>query len=325
MDAARAPRERLAPYRSVRTRDVLEAESRLARLFSPHTLRPDRAPRRFCATANSVSLGGIRLVYMSLGTATTIRPDPLGYYAANIVLAGYGEYRQAAGAVSTGGRCVGAVLNPGSPTEMFVDDGCAHLSVLVSRQALESRREAAGTLDDGVCLAMPLDLRSPKTQSWVDLVSWTVRSAESGGLLDNRLAAAHVEDLVILGLLDAQRVKAEGEERTDRKLPARIARVVDLVHADPGQPLTLSQLAAVAGVSVRSLQAGFRRHLGTSPSQYLRFVRLDRARADLQRAGDAPTTVTDVALRWGFTHVPRFAALYRDRFGELPSQTLRRR
>ncbi|WP_431934031.1 helix-turn-helix domain-containing protein [Nonomuraea jabiensis] len=37
------------------------------------------------------------------------------------------------------------------------------------------------------------------------------------------------------------------------------------------------------------------------------------------------TTVTEVALRWGFTHLSRFASFYRETYGHAPSVTLRGR
>lgn len=77
-----------------------------------------------------------------------------------------------------------------------------------------------------------------------------------------------------------------------------------------------------AGVSARSLQASFRAALRTTPTAYIRSLRLERARADLADSG-AVSTVTDVATRWGFTHLGRFAVDYRNRFGESPSSTLR--
>ena len=87
----------------------------------------------------------------------------------------------------------------------------------------------------------------------------------------------------------------------------------------------MADVAEAAGVSVRTLQAGFHEHLDNSPTSYIRDLRLDRAHADLLE-GDpyAGPQVTDVALRWGFSHFGRFAALYRRRFGERPSETLRR-
>ena len=107
--------------------------------------------------------------------------------------------------------------------------------------------------------------------------------------------------------------------------PRVVRRVVELIDATPNKAFTVADLALYAGVSERSLHAAFRRQLGTSPMSYLRLRRLDDAHAELLHLD--PTTgvkVTDVALRHGFTHTGRFAAAYRQRFGEPPSTTLRR-
>ncbi|HJS32464.1 MAG TPA: helix-turn-helix domain-containing protein, partial [Alphaproteobacteria bacterium] len=63
---------------------------------------------------------------------------------------------------------------------------------------------------------------------------------------------------------------------------------------------------------------------GVSPMQYLRNARYAKIRGDLVRA-DGEAGVTEVALRWGITHMGRFSIEYRRRFGESPSQTLGRR
>jgi transcriptional regulator GlxA family with amidase domain len=70
----------------------------------------------------------------------------------------------------------------------------------------------------------------------------------------------------------------------------------------------------------RALQRNFREYVGVSPREYVRWVRLDRARDDL--AAGAGGTVAEIAFRWGFTHVPRFAGAYQGRYGEAPSATL---
>lgn len=103
-------------------------------------------------------------------------------------------------------------------------------------------------------------------------------------------------------------------------------RVVEYIRSSPEVSFTVADLAAFAMVSERALYAAFQRDLDVSPMAYLRSVRMERARADLLSAGaaaDSDKTVTDIALRNGFTHVGRFAARYRAVFGELPSTTLR--
>lgn len=77
-------------------------------------------------------------------------------------------------------------------------------------------------------------------------------------------------------------------------------------------------MAVVAGTSVRRLQEGFRRWVGSSPTAYLTEIRLRRAHADLTATPAA--TVSDVAARWGFSSASRFAAAYRRHYGVPPSQ-----
>jgi transcriptional regulator GlxA family with amidase domain len=82
------------------------------------------------------------------------------------------------------------------------------------------------------------------------------------------------------------------------------------------------RLATEVHVSPRALQAGFRRDLATTPMTYLRRVRLLRARQALDAADRDSTTVRAVAVSLGILHLGRFAAAYRDAFGESPSNTL---
>jgi transcriptional regulator GlxA family with amidase domain len=67
----------------------------------------------------------------------------------------------------------------------------------------------------------------------------------------------------------------------------------------------------------------YRRHLGVTPLEYLRRVRLDLAHRDLQDADPAVDTVNSIAGRWGFSHAGRFSVAYRRVFGTQPSATLR--
>lgn len=102
-----------------------------------------------------------------------------------------------------------------------------------------------------------------------------------------------------------------------------VKRAVDYIHAHAAAPLTLADLVAASGVAGRTLHKHFRLSKGVSPMAYLRGVRLQEARKALV-AGDG-SSVTEIAARWGFEHLGRFAVEYRKRFGETPSQTRRRR
>lgn len=88
--------------------------------------------------------------------------------------------------------------------------------------------------------------------------------------------------------------------------------------------LTVLDVARGLGVSLRTLQLAFQRDRDESPSACLRDIRLRQVRTKLQH-GSSGDTVTDLALAHGFFHLGRFAQHYRQRFGESPSATLRRR
>jgi AraC-like DNA-binding protein len=104
---------------------------------------------------------------------------------------------------------------------------------------------------------------------------------------------------------------------------ARIRAVEHLVDRSLDRPVTIAHLAAVAGCSARSLQKTFSDLCGIGPLEYVRRRRLSAARRLLETAGRT-SSVSDIATRTGFPHLARFASNYRTRYGELPSETLRR-
>ena len=108
--------------------------------------------------------------------------------------------------------------------------------------------------------------------------------------------------------------------------PEWLSRATDLIEQLPYGGWTVSELARASNMSTRALYDGFRRSLGTTPMEYQRRIRLQRAWIELRTAEPKAdtTTVTTIASRLGFTNLGRFAAEYRLRFGELPSMTLQR-
>ena len=103
---------------------------------------------------------------------------------------------------------------------------------------------------------------------------------------------------------------------------SRLAAVEAWIDAHLEEPITVGRLCQVAGVGERALQKAFESRRGLSPMRFVVERRLALARQLLENAGPFDT-VTDIALRLGF-HLGRFAGLYRELFGESPSQTLLR-
>jgi AraC-like DNA-binding protein len=96
----------------------------------------------------------------------------------------------------------------------------------------------------------------------------------------------------------------------------------------PCDPLTPALIAKAIGVSPRTLFRHFHDAYGQSPLAWVRDQRLEWVRTDLQNAGQSgldnrDINITDIAIKHGFNHIGRFAGMYRARFGETPSDTLR--
>jgi AraC-like DNA-binding protein len=103
-----------------------------------------------------------------------------------------------------------------------------------------------------------------------------------------------------------------------------LRRAISFIDSNADRDIGIADIAGAANVSRRAVQVAFQRHLETTPTGYLRRVRLDYAHRELLAAApEDHLTVTDVAYRWGFSSPSRFAERYRAAFGYSPSQTLR--
>ena len=222
----------------------------------------------------------------------------------------------------------GVVFQATGDVAMTTSDDYSSLAVKVAPGALEDALEAilGRPVMQPLALGPMIDLRTRAGAGWARLVRLLVAEAGPGGVASSEMVAAPLREAVLHGLLRA--VDHPYRDALDAPAPsfgpAALRRVVDAVEADPTRDLTLTDMARIAAVSVRTLQELYRRHLDTTPTEHLRRTRLARAHQQLRTSDPTETTVSAVARQWGFVHIGRFARAYRARYGEPPSATLRR-
>lgn len=201
------------------------------------------------------------------------------------------------------------------------------LALKISRQVLEQRAaDLFGHAVRDVHFGLSLPLNNPQGHEWLTLLKLLTNGLSPvGTLTQNPVLSAALQDSVVSGLL----LLSAGSTFNDVALAdASNDNVVQLAtaymdrYAD--QPITMSSLAAHVGVSIRSLQTAFRAERDTTPHEYLRSVRLERARQELILATAQEASVAQIARRWGFGNMGRFAAHYAQVYGESPKATLRR-
>ena len=222
----------------------------------------------------------------------------------------------------------GLLLGPGESATVETRDGYRSRVLMVDAQALERRWAAlTGTPCDGpIRFAPRIQLATGAGAGWARMVRWFTQEVSTpGSLLSDPLINEPLQESLLTGLL----VAAEHPHREalaepdDACAPRHLRRAMAEVQAHAAEPLTVTRLAQAAGVSVRSLQMAFRQHLGTTPMQYVREVRLARAHDELRVADPGHSTVSQIAVRWGFLNVGRFSQQYAQRYRRYPSDTLR--
>jgi AraC-like DNA-binding protein len=163
---------------------------------------------------------------------------------------------------------------------------------------------------------------------WSQTVGFLCRQLIGSGMTEvSALVAQEMARLAAAALLETfpnTTMTAAHNGSPGRVAPAAVRRAAAFMDSHAGQPVTVSEVAAVAGTTARALQYAFRRHYDTTPTGYLRRVRLERAHRQLQAADPATgATVAEIAGRWGWASPAQFATAYRKRYGMPPSHTLR--
>ncbi|WP_051831791.1 helix-turn-helix transcriptional regulator [Streptomyces violens] len=323
---ARVPDRQGGGTLQFRTGDVDRARTWISEVMHyPVTLNPLAETDRFALDMRGMQLGPINANTVAYGTHCLGRSSGLGVaYHINFTTSGTSiEAHRGETFVCTaaGGRL--PVFEPTGAVTTEMSDDAAVLALGWDRHAVESALEEY--LDHPVRpLHFPggFDPTDGEGRTLAGLAQVLKRELGSPtGLLGHEIVAAKLADALLTTMLYAtpHQYHEELAEPGPRTCPRPVKRAIDAMQADPAHPFTTRELARIAGVSPRSLQAGFQQHMETTPMTYLRTLRLERAHRDLTRPGSTDS-VTEAAVRWGFTHLGRFAAAYQARYGTLPSQ-----
>jgi AraC-like DNA-binding protein len=299
-------------------------------LLTPCRLTPSMGSTEagLLGEASTVNLGPVRLVYVrNAGAGINVQLlQPESFYDINFALEGTNRVETRDDQVVLSPQRAG-VISPQMVAAMQLSDGYGQLHIRIERSALERHLERmlGAAVTRPVQFRMGMDLSAPAVASWARVIKLLVDDLdEPSGLTAAGTDGNPWSEFVINGLLLAQPHNySERLERgrSDILRPPSVKRVIDLIEREPDGDLSMARLTAAAGMGSRALQRNFREYVGTSPHEYVQWIRLGRAHDDL--AAGAGATVTEIAFRWGFTHLSRFAAAYQERYGVAPSATLR--
>lgn len=320
------PRLPLSNFAVIQTADLDEARDEVARIFCPHRLQLGGGSQRFDTRHHVAPLRDLSLNYVQYGAEVMIDPGCLGnFYLLQIPLRGQAQIRWGSEAFVSDAACA-SLASPSQPLTMRWADDTPHLIVKLEQDAVRRHWEALTGEPAGRApleFAPAVQLAEGSGAGVRYLVQFLAQQLSSGLTpLSTPFLAQAETGLVhtLLGQLphnQMQRLRANVPDVA----PRAVRRAREFIDAHLEDAISVNDIAAAGGLCVRSLQAAFLRHTGDSPMAFLRERRLEAVQRELRTAPPG-TTVTDVALRYGFGHLGRFAKSYARKFGEPPSATL---
>jgi FixJ family two-component response regulator/AraC-like DNA-binding protein len=298
----------------------------LAKVYGDITVDVPRDSHRFEWRAAAVDLGPVTIFSGAITSSVIMRGEPSGY---TVRLAAGSPERAASSGEATeivAGRSA-AVFSPGARSELSAEGLSLPITVRIDARYLEAQLEAL----TGVPIRRPVAfaLSMPTADgagSFLERLCHFLAEAERAGpALGHALLTASLGEAVTRALLLGQ--PHDHTHLLERPAPPSSKSVVRLVEgyidAHAAGPVRTTDLTALVGASMASINAAFRAHRATTPMAFLRERRLLLARERL-RSPDRGETVTDVAHAAGFLRREKFDAVYAAEHGESPVETKRR-
>lgn len=272
------------------------------------------------ASLNHRTLADLDLCRITYGSSVRVSSAALNdVYHIQILLRGSCLWR-------TKGRCLClrpgelVVINPDDPVDFTYSEDCEKFILKVPLKILEDvcAEQRWAYPKHGIRFIETLYNLSD-VENLVALLVMMCREAESEGRayrVDKSYQYIFAVKMLSLLTSNVLRSNRDSVIVTLEKIDSYIDDNIDV---------RVEELAHLAGVSVRVFYTLFERHVGVSPSRYIRGKRLDKVRECLVDSACNVKSITELAFDYGFVHLGRFANFYKDRFGELPSETLMRR
>ena len=276
---------------------------------------------------HGAACGAIAISTLTFGRDIEIEPDDLGACLL-VTTTTNGRAGITAGHAHYGGGPGTTVLSVASDRPRFHYDPATE----VLKVQLDHRRVSAA------CWRMmrhpgraPLRFDAAMRDShaltrWFMLLDFVMTTLNESDAALREYLAPSIEEMLTVTLLDTQphNYTAELHRSSGVIAPKQLRRAVEFMEARLGQALTLAEIAEAADCSIRSLSRAFSAFRQTTPMQHLNHLRLEKVRSELLSDADAATTISTIALRYGFGHLSAFNQQYRRRYGETPSQTRKR-
>lgn len=274
----------------------------------------------------SAGLGGVRFDQVVFEMAFEADVAPRQTYAFGHLTSGRLRHASDGSARSYLPGEVFVAAQPDVPFTATVDDAAMELAVIEPGLIDEVAESVPGRVQRPVRFTAYTAVSTRATERWKSTYAYVHNEARtsSAGVTHPLVIGNAARLLVATALATFPNTAVTDptiEDRHDAH-PETLRRAIAFMESNADCDISIADIARASHVTARAVQLAFRRHLQTTPSAYLRRIRLQHAHDQLRDAVPGSTTVSAVAAQWGFFNGSQFAVHYRSAFAELPSRTL---
>lgn len=297
--------------------------------IAQHRFRPCGRPARSGAYLHHVAFGSMSLSNLGFGSETLIEgSESLDHYYIQVVTSGRLDVAFFDRTYAVDANSI-AIINPFHRVQLYHSPECRVVIVRIQRDALQNHpTQLLGRTTRQPVEFSPVVLRDqPRIGSLVRTIDHLCREVEDPYSLVNtgrlfRNFEGLLAETFFSTVPHSHTNKVEQAMGVDG--PECLMRAERYIEANYAHDISLADIVEASGTSQRSLYKAFKDYRNATPVAHLKWHRLRAARYELETPGPASRTVADVAMSVGMPHLGNFAADYRQQFGELPSETLRR-
>ena len=318
----------LARFPLFESRNPDECHEQVLAALGPHKFAIRDSADSFHAAQNLTKLAQSVVTYLEYGVPADVTAAVMEQsYLVLAPLEGHGTLRVGGAELELScGR--GAVIVPERPFSFRTTARTSALMWKVNRSALE--RHAGALIGQELKSAIEFDpqirLDVGKGASLLRYLRFFAAELNDGaGAAQSYYVQENMEQMFIRVLLDSQPNQlAKTSDYQGTRIAPKCVRSVERYFAEHlGEDITVEAMIQASGVSGRTMFSAFKSFRGASPMEVLRNTRMRQVRRDLVEAQPS-ARVTDILTERGITQFGRFAVAYKRRYGESPSQTIKR-
>jgi len=330
MNLAASPARDMQWARNVtKTRDYEECRAHVRAATSTHRLSVGKSSEFLGFAHNRFTLGKLHIDLVQVDTSNGFevqKEKPNDMYYFQFLLRGSCTLDGLSGPAVRAQRGNILVIEPNQVTHEVWPDQCLQVMVRAPRETIEQAMSAElGRRITGRVTFQPV-ARDIGIASWLrHFVGVQLHADEQQSVMsDTRVLRDFERTLLTMLLAGVPHNKSEElADSPSRIAPYYVKRAEDYIRAAATGDITMEDIAKAACISERTLFYGFKRWRNTTPMAYVWDVRLALARKELKNARRTGGTVSQAAVNAGFTTFSHFAKIYKARYGETPSATLR--